>query len=96
MKRRFRKRLRSGLVLRRRSLSKKSPFPGERSMRTKVKRRGRRSNLCELPLLDWADRRRSREPARSFAAREVQRWGAYSPATATLIAHLAGLHVEDD
>ena len=96
MQRWLRKRLRSGLVLRRRSLSKKSPFPGERSMRTKVKRRGRRRNRFELPLLDWADRRRRREPARSFAAREMQRQGAYSPATATLIAHLAGLHVEDD
>jgi hypothetical protein len=93
MQRWLRKRLRSGLVLRRRSLSKKSPFPGERSMRTKVKRRGRRRNRFELPLLDWADRRRRREPAR---ARDVQRRGAYSPATATLIARLAGLHVEDD
>jgi hypothetical protein len=62
-------------------------------MRTKVKRRGRRRNRFELPLLDWADRRRRREPAR---ARDVQRRGAYSPATATLIARLAGLHVEDD
>jgi hypothetical protein len=96
MQRWLRKRLRSGLVLRRRSLSKNFPDIGERSMRTKVKRRGRRRNLYELPLLDWADRRRRREPARSFAAREMQRQGAYSPATATLIARLAGLHVEDD
>ena len=65
-------------------------------MRTKIDRRRCRRNRQDLPLLDWADRRRRREPARSIAAREMQRRGAYSPTTATLIARLAGLHVEDD
>ena len=96
MQRWLRNRLRSGLVLRRRSLSKIFPELGERSMRTKVKRHRRGRNRFDIPLLDWADRRRRREPARSMAAREMQRRGAYSPTTATLIAHLAGFHVEDD
>ena len=47
-------------------------------MRTKVKRYGRGRNRFELPLLDWADRRRRREPARSFAAREMQRQRVFS------------------
>jgi hypothetical protein len=65
-------------------------------MKRKVTRRRRARNDHELPLFAWADAFRRRPWARSLAAREVQRRGAYPPSTATLYARLAGLHVEDE
>lgn len=85
---------RSGLVLRNRGLS--NVKHGETSMLKKVSRRRARCNHYELPLLEWADSQRRREPARCMAAREMQRRGAYSPSVAMLMARLAGFHVEED
>ena len=65
-------------------------------MKRSVSRRCCRRNMNPLPLLEWADSQRRREPARCMAAREMQRRGAYSPSVAMLMARLAGLHVEED
>ncbi|WP_065383206.1 hypothetical protein [Hyphomonas sp. ND6WE1B] len=65
-------------------------------MKRKLSQRGGPRNMHPLPLLEWSDRQRRREPARCMAAREMQRRGAYSPSVAVLMARLAGLHVEED
>jgi hypothetical protein len=66
-------------------------------MKRKVTRRHRaRNDNGILPLFAWADAFRQRPWARSLAAREIQRRGAYPPSTATLYARLAGLCVEED
>ena len=65
-------------------------------MKRKVTRRHRARNHHNLPLFEWADSVRRCPWARSRAAREIQRRGAYPPSTATLYARLAGLHVEDE
>ena len=65
-------------------------------MKRKVTRRRRARNDHNLDLFAWADAFRRSPWARSLAAREIQRRGAYPPSTATLYARLAGLHVEDE
>ena len=65
-------------------------------MKRKVTRRHRARNDHNLPLFEWAGSVRRCPWARSHAAREIQRRGAYPPSTATLYARLAGLHMEDE
>jgi hypothetical protein len=65
-------------------------------MSRKLPRRRRARNDYDLPLFAWADALRRRHRACSPAGREIQRRGAYPPSTATLYAHLAGFHVEED
>jgi len=65
-------------------------------MTRKVTRRRRARNEYDLPLFTWAGAIRRCHRASSLAGREIQRRGAYPPSTATLYAHLAGFHVEED
>jgi hypothetical protein len=65
-------------------------------MKRKLTRRRRARNDHNLPLFEWADSVRRCPWARSRAAREIQRRGAYPPSTATLYARLAGFNVEED
>ena len=96
MRRFDKKRPRSGVEVRCRGLSKAINFAGDVSMKRKLSQRGGSRNMNPLPLLEWADSQRRREPARCMAAREMQRRGAYSPSVAMLMARLAGLPVEED
>jgi hypothetical protein len=63
-------------------------------MKGKVTRRHAGRNDSGLPLFDWAHAHYGRRP--SYAVRYLQNRRGYSTATATLIAGLAGLNVEED
>ena len=88
------KRPRGGLVLRRRSLSKIASPQGNNSMKRNVTRRRRARNDCGLPLFDFADAQR-RQPARTAAARDLQRRFGFDGPTAAVYASLAGFPGED-
>jgi len=63
-------------------------------MKRNISRRRRARNDSGTPLFDWAHAHYGRRP--SYAVRYLQNRRGYSTATATLIAGLAGLNVEED
>lgn len=88
------KRPRGGLELRRRGLSKTTPYRGIITMQRNVSRRRRARNDGGLPLFDWAETQR-RQTARTPAGRYVQRRFGFNGPTAALYASLAGFPGED-
>jgi hypothetical protein len=89
------KRPRGGIALRRRDLSKIASPQGNNSMKRNVTRRRRARNDGGLPLFDFADAQR-RQPARTAAARDLQRRFGFSGPTASLYASLAGFAGEGE
>jgi hypothetical protein len=86
---------RCGLELRRRSLSKTTPLAGIITMTRNLTRRRRARNDGGYPLLDWADAQR-RQPARTAAARHLQRRFGFNGPAAALYASLAGFPGEGE
>lgn len=64
-------------------------------MKRNVTRRRRVRNAGGVPLLEWAEAQR-RQPARSFAARHIQRRFGFNGPTAALYASLAGFPGEGE
>lgn len=64
-------------------------------MRNNLTRRRRVRNDGSYPLLDWADAHR-RQPARTPAARHLQRRFGFNGPTAALYASLAGFPGEGE